>query len=262
MENPFPGMDPWMEDQWGDAHHSLITYARDQLRRVLPGDLRPRVVERVFIESPLGPEGERYPDVRIVEHVRTFRSPAPAGGSAATAEPLIVEYVADPVTEGFIEIVDAKTGNRLVSIIEVVSPSNKRPGEGQRAYLQKQEECRDGGVNIVEIDLLRGGRRVSVAQEAIIPPAYRTPYRVSVWRAARPRAVELYRVPLREKLPAIKIPLRPTDTDVPLELQPLVNEAYRNGTYEDTDYRGDPVPPLETDDAAWADALLREKGLR
>ena len=49
---------------------------------------------------------------------------------------------------------------------------------------------------------------------------------------------------------------------MPLELQPLVNEAYRNGTYEDTDYRRDPVPPLDPEDAAWADALLREKGLR
>lgn len=262
MENPFPGMDPWMEDQWGDAHHSLITYARDQLRRVLPGDLRPRVVERVFIESPLGPEGERYPDLRIVEHVRTFRSPAAGGGGVAIAEPLIVEYVADPITEGFIEIVDVKTGNRLVTIIEVLSPSNKQPGEGQKAYLAKQEECRAAGVNIVDIDLLRGGHRVSVAQEAMIPPAYRTPYRVSVWRATRPRAVELYRAPLRERLPPIKIPLRPADNDVLLELQPLIDAAYRNGTYEDTDYRRDPVPPLEPEDAAWADALLREKGLR
>jgi hypothetical protein len=262
MENPFPGMDPWMEDQWGDAHHSLITYARDQLRRVLPGDLRPRVVERVFIESPLGSERERYPDLRVIETVRTVRSPAPAQGNVATAEPLILEYAIDPITEAYIEIVDAKTGNRLVTIIEVVSPSNTRPGEGQIAYLAKQDECLSAGVNIVEIDLLRAGRRVSVAKEGIIPPAYRTPYRVSVWRAARPTAVEVYRVPLRERLPAIRIPLRSTDADVPLDLQPLVNEAYRNGTYEDTDYRRDPKPPLEPDDAAWADALLREKGLR
>jgi len=251
-----------MEDQWGDAHHSLITYARDQLRRVLPGDLRPRVVERVFIESPTGSEGTRYPDLRVIEQVRTFRSPSPAGGNVATAEPLIIENVTEPVTEGFIEIVDAKTGNRLVTIIEVVSPSNKRPGEGQNAYLAKQEECRTAGVNIVEIDLLRGGRRVTVAQDVVIPPTYRTPYRVSVWRATRPRAVEVYRLPLRERLPAIKIPLRTTDKDVPLDLQPLVNEAYRNGTYEDTDYRRDPIPPLDPEDAAWAEALLREKGLR
>jgi Protein of unknown function (DUF4058) len=262
MDNPFPGMDPWMEQQWGDAHHRIIVYASDQLRRVLPPDLRPRIEERVFVESPFDLEAVRYPDVRIVTHVRAARLPATSGTAVATAEPLLIEFEVEPVTQGSIQILDVGSGNKVVTVIEVLSPANKRPGEGQRTYLKKQEECKEAGVNLVEIDLLRGGRRVSVANENMIPPSYRTPYRVTGWRATRPKAVELYRVPFREKLPAVKIPLRPADNDVPLELQPLVNEAYRNGTYEDTDYGRDPVPPLEPDDAAWADALLREKGLR
>ena len=40
MPSPFPGMDPYLEQFWGDIHHRFITYACDQLQITLPGDLR------------------------------------------------------------------------------------------------------------------------------------------------------------------------------------------------------------------------------
>ena len=42
----------------------------------------------------------------------------------------------------------------------------------------------------------------------------------------------------------------------------LVDRCYANGRYDDLDYRAEPNPPLEADEAAWADELLRGKGLR
>src|SRR5438093_5157102 len=123
MQSPFPGMDPYLERHWGDVHHSLITYARDQLREVLPKDLRARVEERVFVESP-----------DIVE-------------------------IDDPATEGYIEIIDASSGGRVVTVIEVLSPANKVAGDGQEKYLQKRQELRDAKVSLVEIDLIRAGNR-------------------------------------------------------------------------------------------------------
>lgn len=266
MDNPFPGMDPWMEQQWGDAHHRLIIYASDALRLVLPPDLKPRVQERVFIDTAFGPERNIYPDLRVVQHARV-RRPVPREVTAtatatALAEPLVIELGDEPMTEGFIEIIDRSSGGKVVTIIEVLSPSNKRPGEGQRLYLQKQEECKAGDTNLVEIDLLRAGQRVLSVSEDRVPENYRTPYRVCAWRATRPLAAELYRLPLRDRLPAIRIPLRANDSDAALDLQPLVDLAYRNGTYDDTDYTREPVPPLDPADAAWADAVLREKGLR
>jgi hypothetical protein len=72
----------------------------------------------------------------------------------------------------------------------------------------------------------------------------------------------VYRVPLRERLPVIAIPLRPADRDVPLALQVGLDQCYRNGGYDDVDYRGAPEPPLAVGDASWADALLREQGRR
>ncbi len=165
-------------------------------------------------------------------------------------------------TEGYIEIVDVKSGHRVVTTIEVLSPTNKRPGEGQELYLQKQADMKQAGVNIVEIDLLRGGERVLVAVPALIPPSHRTAYQICSWRAARPRQVEVFRVPLREPLPAFRVPLRPTDRDAILNVQAIVDQCYHNGGYDDIDYRGDPDPPLSPQDAAWADALLREQGRR
>ncbi len=274
MKSPFPGMDPYLERHWGDVHQRTMTYTCDWLQARLPPDLRARMQERVYIELPDERRKEYYPDVRVLERPRDSSSSAatalaePAttteigNGEAVPAEPLVIHLDIEPVTEGYIEIVDVKSGHRVVTTIEVLSPTNKRPGEGQELYLQKQADMKQAGVNIVEIDLLRGGQRVLLAIPQLIPPSHRTAYQICIWRAARPRQVEVFRVPLREPLPAFRVPLRPTDRDVILNLQAIVDQCYRNGGYDDIDYRGDPDPPLSPQDAAWADAFLREQGRR
>jgi hypothetical protein len=151
----------------------------------------------------------------------------------------------------------------VVTVIEMLSLSNKVPGEGQELYRRKQRELIDGHVNLVEIDLLRAGERVLSVGLSHIPPAYRTPYQICVYRAAAPPRYEVYRVPLQERLPVIRIPLRSTDADVPLDLQALLDQCYHNGGYdEDIDYSADPEPPLNAEDACWADVLLRQTGRR
>ena len=274
MTSPFPGMDPYLEQHWGDVHHRFITYACDQLQRVLPGELRARVEERVFVESAAAPGRSIYPDVRIIE-----RGPGPStsrgaeGGVALAevdvevavedeAEPLVISLEDEPYFQGFIEIIDARSGNRVITVIEVLSPANKLAGEGQDKYLQKQHELRRAGVSSVEIDLLRTGPRVLAVPPRRLPPSHRTTYQVCVHRGWQPHRFEVYRVPLRALLPTIRIPLREADPDARLDLQALVGQCYANGRYDDIDYKVDPVPPLDPDDAAWADHLLRSKGLR
>lgn len=262
MPSPFPGMDPYLESHWGDVHHSFITYARDQLRPLLPPDLRARVEERLFVESSAGVGRILIPDVHIHQRGRRQPGPAAAGSRPGTAEPLVLE-LDEPVTQGSIEIIDAASGNRVVTVIEVLSLTNKDAGEGCDLYLQKRQEARAARVSLVEIDLLRGGRRLLPVAPERLPRAYRTPYQVCTWRGWQPTAVEIYRLPLRERLPKISVPLRPTDADVPLDLQAIVEQCYRNGSYEDDiDYRRSAEPPLVGDDARWADALLRKHGLR
>jgi hypothetical protein len=116
---------------------------------------------------------------------------------------------------------------------------------------------------LVEIDLLRAGQWVLAVPEHLVPAEYRTPYRVCVSRAAADWLGEVYRVPLRQRLPVLKVPLRPSDADVLLDLQALIKQSYRTGGYDqDIDYQAEPEPPLTPDDARWADALLRRKGRR
>ena len=275
MKSPFPGMDPYLERHWGDVYQRVVTYTCDWLQSRLPGDLRARMQERVYIERPDARGGEYYPDVRVIERPR--RSPSPGSATAVAdpenamkivddlvaAEPILIHLDIEPVTESYVEIIDVKSGHLVVTAIEVLSPTNKRPSEGQRLYLKKRDDLKVAGVNTVEIDLLRGGERVLMATVEQVPPSHRTAYQVCVWRASQPDSLAVYRAPLRERLPVISIPLRPADRDVLLDLQAVLNQCYRNGAYDDIDYRGEPDPPLLlASDASWADALLREQGRR
>src|SRR4029077_3542413 len=106
-----------------------------------------------------------------------------------------------------------------------------------------------------EIDLLRAGAHVLQVPLTQYPASHPTPYKVCVHRGWKARA-EIYRVPLRERLPAIRVPLRETDADVVLDLQALIAQVYRHGRYDDIDYTVAPVPPLEPEDANWADEVL------
>jgi hypothetical protein len=263
MRSPFPGMDPYLEQFWGDVHHRLIVYSSDAIQRVLPGDLRARVDERVYVEPDDGNGRRIVPDVRIIERGRRHDTPARVGNGIALAEPLVVHMEQDePVRQGFIEIIDIKSGRRVVTVIEILSPSNKVPGPGRDLDVKKQDELRAGNVSLVEIDLLRSGNRVMCAPFELIPEGHRTPYAACVRRGWKPFDFEYYRLPLRERLPAFRIPLRETDPDVPLDLQSVVDQCYEHALYDDIDYREEPDPPLTGDDARWADALLREQRRR
>jgi hypothetical protein len=272
MKSPFPGMDPYLEARWGDVHTRLIVYACDQVRGKLPGGLLVRAQEHVTVQiggTGNGHPAQRHgldPDVRVVEHPAGAGgqpvAPTPEGG-IAVVEPLLVPLALETETQRSIQIIDTRSGNRIVTAIEFLSPTNKSDASGRAAYLQKQAELREAKVNLVEIDLLREGPYVLTAPAHLVPQPYLVPYRICVFRASRPHLAEVYRVPLRERLPGVGIPLRETDPDVRLDLQELIDKAYENGGYDtEIDYRVDPFPPLQGDDAVWADALLREKGRR
>jgi len=214
-------MDPYLEQHWGDVHQAFVTYLRDSLQPQLPGGLRARMEERVYI------------DISI-----------------------------EPRTETYIEVLDLRSGHRVITTIEVISPTNKRAGEGRRLYVAKRQDMMRAGVNTVEIDLLRDGETLLPGGHSQIPATDNGAYLVWIWRERDPEHLAVHRIPLRVQLPAIKIPLRPGDADVSLDLQTILDQCYCNGGYDDINYRVPPVPPLTADDAAWADAILRENGLR
>jgi hypothetical protein len=254
-------MDPYLETYWRDVHHRLITYACDTIQLALPDELLARTNERVFLETDQ--DGRSiYPDVEIIEESRS-RNAAASTALLDVAEPILVATPSsEPAPQGFIEIVDTRSGNRIVTVIEFLSPSNKLAGEGRELYLQKQREVLESGAALVEIDLTRAGRRMMMLAPEQIPRKHRKTYQILVHRPWKPKVFALYPISIRDRLPKIAIPLRETDQEIALDIQALIDQVYINGRYHKLDYRQTLEPPLGAEDAAWADELLRAAGNR
>jgi hypothetical protein len=261
QQNPFPGMNPYLEQYWRDVHTRLMTYLCDQLQGELPEGLWATVEEEVTVDDDLLESAQRFrPDVHVAEAWDADGGSATATAAVAVAEPLVM-IVPEVRAQRHVQIVEA--GGRVVTAIEVLSATNKLALERRRAYRRKRRAFQDGGVNVVEIDLVRDGDYIVLAPEEEIPPSRRAPYIINVWRATRPDRNYAYPCPLRQPLPRIAVPLRPQDADVALDLQLLVDLCYERGRYHARlDYRTEPEPPLSPPDAMWADELLRAAGLR
>ncbi len=264
MPSPFPGMDPYLEAHWGDVHARLVIYASDALQAVLPRGLRARVEESILLETPQGiGDHPLFPDVRVVEYAPKRETDTQSESGVAVAEPLLIQADPEPVSETYLEIIDRESGNRVVTVIEFLSPSNKSPGPNREQYLRKQREICSSDANLVEIDLNRFGRHTLAFQLAHLKPTVRTAYMACVRRTTQRGMAEVYPMPLWHRLPIVKIPLRPNDADVPLDVQALVDQCYRNGAYEGTlNYSTEPDPPLSGAEKKWAEKRLQELGLR
>ena len=130
MEPIFPGMDPYLEAPgvWPDFHDAFLAYAREALQPLLPKGyyavLRSR--EELGI-SGYAPEVVLLPDVAVKSTERKLVSEAlrkenAASGTATLPERLIIAAREKPKVN-FLEIRDASRGDRLVTLIELLSPS-------------------------------------------------------------------------------------------------------------------------------------------
>lgn len=262
MPSPFPGMDPYLENPitWPNLHLLLIAATNSQLKPLL----RPRgylvtIGERVWVSDPGRPV---YPDVAVIEQ----HSPPRANSGNATTieadEPVLIKVFEAEIHEPYIEIIDA-AGGKLVTGIEFLSPANKSPGTGREKYRQKQRETLRSGANLVEIDLLRGGRHTLAVPVHLLDTVPEWHYLVSVSRVSHPDQYETYPIPIQSRLPRLRVPLAPGDDDVVLDLQRVLDQAYSEGPFEDRiDYRMAPNGRLSAEAAAWLDRLLQDQGMR
>lgn len=250
MPTPFPGMDPYLEHPvlWTGVHASLIGTIRRQLAPVLRPRYIASVEERVYIEIP---EEVRVPDVWIQK--------ARNGGTAVAtlpdlAEPVVLEVPRVEVHEYYLEILDRYQDLKVVTVIEVISPTNKRAGPGREAYLKKQQSTLASECHLVEIDLLRNGDRTIGVPESRLSALRPFEYLISVNRWPKRDRFELYPLRLRNRLPRFKVPLVAPDPDVPLDVQAALEQVYEDGSYMlRVKYHGPCVPPLSPDDQTWAD---------
>ena len=264
MPSPFPGMDPFLEDHWGDVHTSLTTYARNQIRTQLPPDLRVRVEEYVGLEIEEEGNGSdetrQKPDVLISEPWSPARAQSSTAVMEAIAdEPLVVAYPREPDTLRRVLIHDRR-GDVLITAIEFFSPGNKY-GQARDHFRQKQRDLVAGGVNIVEIDLIRAGGWTIYPAEQDVPASHADPYRIIVVRPARGWGFECYPAPIRGRLPRIRIPLRSEDRDAIMDIQALIDQAWEDGGYGDIDYAHAPLQKFEDSDRQWIRDRLAQQGI-
>ena len=178
------------------------------------------------------------------------------GGGVAVVDPVVMRVIEEKLR--WVEIREA--AGRMITVIELLSPATKT-GDGWKDYRRKQHEYLKGGANLVEIDLLRGGEHVLAFPREDLGTAAALPYMICVCRASDRSERVIYPVPLSQPLPGIPIPLRDTDSDVTLDLQPLVDRTYEYGRHWQDDCSMPLNPPLPPKQQAWIVQRLRAAGL-
>ncbi len=268
MPSPFPGMDPYLEkpSRWPGVHHNFITVAQGLLTSQLRPKYIVRVEERVYIADEYDDPRRRQfriPDVEVAVRSEWENTGfKPDGGeleSPDDLEPVVATtWFEEEIHQAFLNVIDVESRD-VVTVIEILSPTNKIPGaHGRESYDRKFQEVMYSTSHLVEIDLLRGSRNVPLPR-TIGPHEYL----IHISRkGVRPRG-HLYPLRLPRRLRPIPIPLKKGDPDARLDLQALIEQTYDRAGYDlEIDYKQEPEPPLSADMAAWADQLLRSKGLR
>ena len=269
MPSPFPGMDPYIERAaiWPDFHDRLIAAIVGTLQPALRPKYAALAQDRLYLV-----ESERpiYPDVAVVTTGwnRSWQANDEGGGVAVfeSDAPIVCDddILVEELREPFIEIIEPAAGGRVVTAIEVVSPTNKSQSDGRNAYVSKRWEYLASGAHLVEIDLLRAGPSLVNAPARKLEQLRPWDYVVSVTRQiAKRRRREIYAFALEQRLPRLAIPLANDDPDVVLDLNVPFMRCWDEGPYPMLlKYHEPPPGELAAERVAWCEQRLRAVGLR
>jgi hypothetical protein len=265
-KSPFPGMDPYLEapEIWHSLHTRLINIFADLLTPLLApkyiADLQTEVVIEQLDPTSNGESGGgtgiKIPDVLVMARQEPALLP-PAAPSVATAEAVAVA----PLRLQLPHMVERRLTTirilqqpkqKLVTVVELLSPVNKRPGDKRQEYLAKRQRYLESHVHLVEIDLLRRWPRMPLAEEP--PPC---DYLILVSNAYEWPVASVWALTVRNPLPIIEIPLLRGDPPVDLDLGDALRTAYARARYDlRIDYQQPPKPPLSAEDGEWARAVV------
>jgi Protein of unknown function (DUF4058) len=229
MPSPFPGMDPYLEHPklWPAFQHQVLACLYQILLPGLVDRYRARVGTRTYVSEM----------------------------------PLFTSIIRDEYTEEYVEI-RTRSDNKLVTLLEVVSPANKTTPAGRQAYLDKRKEAVQQRAAVVEIDLVMQGKPTLTYSRDGLPEF---DHAVSVTRATAPDRYEIYTATIQKRLPKFKLPLAADDRDALLDLQAAFARAYDLGGFAtQIDYKGvlPPDVPLTDVQKAWINDMLRQLKLR
>jgi hypothetical protein len=245
-------MDPYLEGPAWMSFHAQFTseIARQLTPRLLPKYLA-HTTERFVVEDPedVAVTADIYPDVPVKENQAT--APIPTAVALAPAPLKLHTVMPRAIPQRAVEIRDLEE-RQLVTAIEVLSPANKR-GTGRREYLAKRRRILVSTAHLLEVDLLRRGRRLPMREA--LPPH---PYFVFLSREGRRPETDTWPVAFDQPLPTVPVPLLAGDPDVPLDLQLALTSVYDQLGYRFAlNYSRPPRVRLTPDQAAIADPYLR-----
>jgi hypothetical protein len=264
MPTPFPGMDPFIESSgmWSQFHTRLIVALADELTQKLRPKYRVEIEERAYQQVEF--IGARkndltgIPDVLVVEQGKRLREAAVAYGETTTeneVKPVAAELPEFyEVKERYLQLRHVES-KEIITVIELISPSNKIKGKGKGEYEEKRRKVLASYTHFIEIDLTRSGEVLPMK----LHNSSAGDYRILVSRAPqRPRA-DVYAFTLRQRIPSFPVPLLPEDAEPIVALNQLVHELYDRAGYDMAiDYRQPLEPPLAKEDQEWAIALIKK----
>lgn len=254
MLSPFPGMNPYLENPelWSEVHSRLIVAIADDLTDHLSEKYRVAIEKRTYFSGGDDSLLVGIPDVSIVSK-RTEENSS-AATAMLTSEPLTVTVpMVEEVQERYLEIREVATG-AVITAIEILSPKNKRAGDGRQAYERKRNQVLASLTHLVEIDLLRGGQPLPMSGSA------KSDYRILVSRSDRRPSAQLYAFSVRQEVPSFLVPLKAGEEEPLLRLQDILRKVYKRGRYHLTiDYTQPAQPPLAQDDQNWLTTLLEQE---
>ncbi|HLJ94124.1 MAG TPA: DUF4058 family protein [Gemmataceae bacterium] len=227
MPSPFPGMDPYLEEEslWPAFHHQLITSLYQVLLPGLVDRYRARVAQRHY----------------------------------TTEQPLFTSIMREEHHEEYIEI-RQRSDARLVTLVDVASPANKTTDSGRQAYLEKRREGKNAGASLVEIDLvIQGQPMLDYSREGL--PDW--DYAVTVTRSTQPDRFEIYTATLQKRLPRFRLPLAADDRDTVVDLHTIFTRSFDQGNFAaKIGYQRDPPISLTEEKRRWLDEWLKQQKLR
>jgi len=251
MQNPFPGMNPFLEQSglWPQVHNRLIVAMADAITPQVAPRYRVSIEERVYTGVDVVPL-VGIADVAMVPR-RAAGGTVPATTPLAAPRPVRVPMPVE-VTERFLEVRLVQT-SEVICVIELLSPANKRSGAGRTAYETKRQKILGSATHLVEIDLLRGGDPMPLADPV------QKPYSVLISRSdSRPNA-DLYEFDLADPIPWFAVPLCPGDPEPRVNLQHLLNEVYTRARFDLAIDDHQPLKPeLSPEAAAWVGGILQD----
>jgi len=257
MPSPFPGMNPYLERPalWHEIHLALIIQLQFHLAPLVAPRYRVIVERRMYLTLMEPGELVGTPDLGAIP-TRPEEPLLPATAVATQAPPLIAELPQpEERRQRYLEIREVGT-DRLITVVEILSPDNKRGGEGREQYERKRLQVLSTLTHLVQIDLLRAGDSMPMRILGDGHPG--TSYRIVISRAeGRPRA-QVYLFGIHDPIPTFCLPLRHGDEEPLVDLGQLIHEIYDRARYDlAVDYtQAPPPPPLSDEDAKWLDEHL------